>query len=347
MQAFKLLLACSIVFKLLTGASCLFGTEWLTDSVKKMGDSVKENYCYYMRCCDREWKRNHFLDLHSALVTKVYGQNIMTEIVVPALQGHLMPNTPRGKALAISFHGRPGIGKNYVTTFIQDILFSKESRHHSVHFFTGRIHFPLAQHVPSYRVNLAQWIKGNVSKCEYSLFIFDEVDKMPPGVLDAVTPFLDYHNKIDGIDYRKAIFIFISNTGGDLIAKQYLKYWRSGKKREELHLAHFEDLIRIGAFNEIGGFYKSETIESSLIDHYVPFLPLEEKHVRQCIADEFRKRSASPNVNLINAIIEDLSFGPEENPIFSNGGCKRIANKVAAAIERRHFNNFHRSHSEF
>jgi hypothetical protein len=39
-----------------------------------------------------------------------------------------------------------------------------------------------------------------------------------------------------------------------------------------------------------GGFHKSETIENFLIDHYIPFLPLEEGHVRQCIEAEFRHR---------------------------------------------------------
>jgi len=39
-----------------------------------------------------------------------------------------------------------------------------------------------------------------------------------------------------------------------------------------------------------GGFHKSESIESNLIDHYVPFLPLQESHVRQCIQAEFHSR---------------------------------------------------------
>jgi hypothetical protein len=41
-----------------------------------------------------------------------------------------------------------------------------------------------------------------VSQCEKSLFVFDEVDKMPQGVLDAVKPYLDYHEQIDGTDFR-------------------------------------------------------------------------------------------------------------------------------------------------
>jgi hypothetical protein len=38
--------------------------------------------------------------------------------------------------------------------------------------------------------------------CDRSLFVFDEVDKMPKGVLDAVKPFLDYHEDINGVDFR-------------------------------------------------------------------------------------------------------------------------------------------------
>jgi hypothetical protein len=34
----------------------------------------------------------------------------------------------------------------------------------------------------------------------------------------------------------------------------------------------------------------SENIEGNLIDHYIPFLPLEEHHVKQCIKAEFRRR---------------------------------------------------------
>jgi hypothetical protein len=39
-----------------------------------------------------------------------------------------------------------------------------------------------------------------------------------------------------------------------------------------------------------GGFHRSEAIESNLIDHYIPFLPMEEFHVRKCIVAEFHRR---------------------------------------------------------
>lgn len=47
-----------------------------------------------------------------------------------------------------------------------------------------------------------------MKKCPRNLFVFDEIDKMPLGLIDALNPFLDY-NPVAGQDYRKCIFIFL------------------------------------------------------------------------------------------------------------------------------------------
>jgi hypothetical protein len=41
------------------------------------------------------------------------------------------------------------------------------------------------------------------------VFVFDEVDKMPAQVLDALVPFIDFYERVDGVDTRRAIFIFL------------------------------------------------------------------------------------------------------------------------------------------
>lgn len=56
---------------------------------------------------------------------------------------------------------------------------------------------------------LQLWIRGNVSTCARSIFIFDEMDKMHAGLIDAIKPFLDYYDHLDGVSYQKAIFIFL------------------------------------------------------------------------------------------------------------------------------------------
>lgn len=42
-----------------------------------------------------------------------------------------------------------------------------------------------------------------------------------------------------------------------------------------------------------GGLKKSRLIDSHIIDHYVPFLPLEKKHVKQCIEAELKHLNKS------------------------------------------------------
>ena len=61
---------------------------------------------------------------------------------------------------------------------------------------------------------LQEWIRGNVSACASSVFIFDEMDKLHPGIIDAIKPFLDYYEQVGGVSYRKAIFIFLRLVGG-------------------------------------------------------------------------------------------------------------------------------------
>jgi hypothetical protein len=48
------------------------------------------------------------------------------------------------------------------------------------------------------------------------------------------------------------MFIFLSNTGSSIIAKKLIEIWESGRKREDIHLNDFEELIRKGIFNEKG-----------------------------------------------------------------------------------------------
>ena len=59
---------------------------------------------------------------------------------------------------------------------------------------------------------------GAIKKCPRSYFIFDEVDKMPSRVFDTTATLLDNHDaNLHGLNFKQAIFIFISNSGGRFI----------------------------------------------------------------------------------------------------------------------------------
>ena len=166
------------------------------------------------------------------------------------------------------------------------------------------------------------------------MFVFDEVDKMPPGVLDVLVPFLDY-TSYNGREKSKSIFIFLSNTGSEQIVRRMIDLWQSGKNRYETTIQDFESLIAIGAFNEKGGLYKSGTIESKLIDHHVPFLPMEEKQVIMCVKDVFKHwGKLDPSNEMIQEALEHVIYGPPPHNLYSTSGCKRLDHKVSSILHR-------------
>lgn len=52
-------------------------------------------------------------------------------------------------------------------------------------------------------------VETGVRDCAHSLFIFDEVDKAPTKVIDALTIYMEPYDKINGVDYKKATFLFL------------------------------------------------------------------------------------------------------------------------------------------
>ena len=66
------------------------------------------------------------------------------------------------------------------------------------------------------------------------------MDKMPLGLIDAISAFLDHRDSIDGLDYRFAVFIFLSNAGGNAIAKKSFEFYQNGRPRDELTIRDLE-----------------------------------------------------------------------------------------------------------
>ncbi|MEJ1271716.1 torsin family 1 member A (torsin A) [Cricetulus griseus] len=173
------------------------------------------------------------------------------------------------------------------------------------------------------------WIRGNVSACARSIFIFDEMDKMHAGLIDAIKPFLDYYDVVDEVSYQKAIFIFLSNAGAERITDVALDFWKSGKQREEIKLRDMEHALAVSVFNnKNSGFWHSSLIDRNLIDYFVPFLPLEYKHLKMCIRVEMQSRGYEVDEDIISKVAEEMTFFPKEERVFSDKGCKTVFTKL-------------------
>ncbi|XP_013983554.1 torsin-1B isoform X3 [Salmo salar] len=176
---------------------------------------------------------------------------------------------------------------------------------------------------------LQQWIKGNVTNCPRSMFIFDEMDKMHPGLIDCIKPYLEYYENLDGVSYRQAIFIFLSNAGGEQITQVALDFWKAGRDREEIKLQHLEPALSLSVFNnKKSGLWHSSLIDRSLVDFFVPFLPLECRHVLLCGMAEMSAKGLKPNQDVVNQMARELVYFPKSEKIFSVNGCKTIGGKL-------------------
>ncbi|XP_037726583.1 torsin-like protein [Drosophila subpulchrella] len=298
-----------------------------------LGTYFKEHtYCRFTECCDDRSIPADTGSLAVQLHGKLIGQHIATQHILPAIMAHVGKRSNSRKPLVMSFHGQPGTGKNFVADLIADALYLEGSKSSYVAKYLGQADFPQAEHVGQYKMRINREVRDHLRNCPRSLFIFDEVDKMPPGVFDTLASLVDYNAFADGTDNTKSIFIFLSNTAGSHIADHLGNLMKGGKLREDTRLSDFEPLLRKAAYNLDGGLKKTTMIEAHVIDHYIPFLPMEKAHVVNCLEVEFGRWGKDPNRKIIDEIMASSISYDRTHGLFAISGCKTLEKKVAMAI---------------
>ncbi|XP_035429946.2 torsin-like protein [Spodoptera frugiperda] len=315
----------------------LLGTAAIASGWYKW-NTIKDNtYCRYVECCNDQHVPFDINKLKLSLSQRMFGQPLVDELV-NILHAHKEavsdPNKSNKKALVISLHGWPGVGKNYAATMIAEALYAKGMHSKYVKLYMGKKDFDCSN-LQQKKEELVATLNSIVRKCPKSLIIFDEIHDMCPSVLDTIKPMLDHHHAVDGIDYRDSIFIFISNIGGQEIATKLLELYDKGAKRNDVEFHDFEPIIRRTAYFQ-GGFEKAAAIANHLIDHYVPFLPLEQQHVEMCALAEFRSHAIyHPTKEMMMEALSVITYGPnEDQPIFANNGCKRFTRHIPYVIQK-------------
>lgn len=275
--------------------------------------------------------------LKKDLNENLYGQHIVSNVVFKAVSSFMTDGNPN-KPLVLSFHGTAGVGKNHVAKIIARNIYKLGDN--SEHFITfiSEHHFPHKDKVDMYSAQLKQQIRQHVSSFPRTMFVFDEMDKMNPRLVETIKPFLDYATHVDGVSFRHAMFIFLSNAGGNVINNIALDFWRAGKNREELQMNSKEMEIQIlqNVFNDkSSGFWHSSLIDRHLVDHFIPFLPLEMKHVRQCVLTEMVNLNISAHLHpdLADRVAREMPFFPSDEKIFSVKGCKSVRQKLMLQVD--------------
>lgn len=77
-----------------------------------------------------------------------------------------------------------------------------------------------------------------------------------------------------------------------------------------------------------GGLWHSSLIDRNLIDYFIPFLPLEHKHVKMCVRAEMTARGYAVDEKIVQAVADEMTFFPKEQKIYSDKGCKTVQAKL-------------------
>lgn len=274
--------------------------------------------------------------LSHKLEDNVFGQHIAVKTVIEALEKFKKSIGDRNgkRSLVLSFHGWTGIGKNYVSKFIADAFYNAK-----VSLYLAPLH--LMDRKGNEKQNgtseINSWILGNITRCGVNVIIIDEVDKAEASHLEGVLSAIDTLNRkwrtvSDGVVKMGpiSVFIFLSNSR----ASQINHYLFS-----QMLIERERSLIRKREFDEIFDKSENEWYEKlkskDMIDYFIPFLPLTETHVKQCIERDFIKKGRDPSESLIMSVIEELSFVDMggRNGQVSLTGCKRVQDKVNLHID--------------
>ena len=288
-------------------------------------------------CCQEPYIRANFSKLELSLDKYLFGQPLVKNTLVSALKSHIVLNNHR-KALVLSFHGSTGVGKNFVTQLVAEALFEKGVRSRFFKQFIATKDFPHNEQVNEYKDKVRRTIEEAVKECHSTLFVFDETDKIPIGLLDTIKAYIDYNEEVEGVDFRRAVFIFLSNNAGGVISQLTLDQTKANKDRASFDLKPFQLAIQKSVYyakdKEGKGMHHASIIDSHLVDFYLPFLPLERIHVKNCIRTEFAKYRFKNELKFetvhlqdaIDTIADQLVYEPEGFNKFASSGCKRIPN---------------------
>ena len=270
--------------------------------------------------------------LKHKLEDNVFGQQVAVKAVVKELEkfGQAVKEGTSKRTLVMSFHGWTGVGKNFISRFIAEAFYNNK-----VTLFSIPWHFPheaqSEEEARKLQRKVKTWIIGNVTKCGVNVFIFDEMDKAKRDFLSGLQSAMEEIRREaeslanSSIKSPIIVILFISNSKAVQINQYLFSQIGLNRDREQMQIDEF-----LFIFQKDSEEWYSYLKKSNLVDLFVPFLPLAESHVRKCIVKDFIHKGRDPSEQLIEAVMEELSFfdmGGNHGQM-SLTGCKRVHDKV-------------------
>lgn len=271
--------------------------------------------CYLpgFECCTEPYVKFQTAYLWESLQLKLFGQHLLSSAVIAPLSVHLKSKAP-SQPLIFFFHGGPGTGKTCVANMLLKATFSYGSRSRFVRIFYFGTTFPntIKETELVESVHFQIWSLSKI--CERAVFVFDGYDSVWAKILKAL-------KLKDEILYKKNIFVFIAGIATNALERHIFQEHQNGRAREDLTVKELLNVSKSQLIAETGLLFNVLSWDDI---EYVPFLPLTQTHLRQCIQRELKRQKSSTVLSkkIFDAIIT------EADKEFVASGCKLVIEKT-------------------
>nr|XP_016854499.1 PREDICTED: torsin-4A isoform X1 [Anolis carolinensis] len=256
--------------------------------------------------------------LEKTMRREVFGQDLAVEGVMGLLKDYLATHI-HNKPLVISFHGPSGVGKSHVGWLLAKHFRSIMGHETVLHYFTQH-HCPEGVPAMSCQLELSKMVTEMVTQAEVEekipLFILDEVESMPPDLLETLGRF--FHTNQTN-EFLNAVYILISNLG----AKEVTDVLLQNVTMDLLQAQRTAEQLRTvlsPVLSQIHPLWMSAEI--------VPFVLLEKSHVRSCFYEEMMSEGIYPDPNHIERLVSQLGYYTKGELELAVTGCKPVVGKV-------------------
>ncbi|MBH8568110.1 ATP-dependent chaperone ClpB [Microvirga sp. STS02] len=276
--------------------------------------------------------REKLLNLEAELGKRVAGQSEAIAAISDAVRrsraGLQDPKRPIGSFI---FLGTTGVGKTELAKALAEYLFNDEnamvridmSEYQERHATSRLIGAP-----PGYvGYDEGGQLTEAVRRKPYSVILLDEIEKAHPDVFNILLQVLDdgrlTDNKGRVANFKNTIIIMTSNTGADIIQKNF-------KELNEYNHDEVVDRTREEVVERLKQHMRPEFLNR--IDEIVMFQPLKRKEIRRIVDIQFRQiqqRLAEAGISL-EATDEVLDFLGEQgfDPQFGARPLKRVLQRL-------------------
>ncbi|MEE6504705.1 hypothetical protein FKM82_005302 [Ascaphus truei] len=253
--------------------------------------------------------------LEKTMQREVFGQKLAIERIINLFKDYLATHY-HNKPLVISLNGPSGVGKSHMGRLLAKHFRSVMDNDFVLQYYVMH-NCPEDSKIETCQNELSGLISDTVTRAETEekipVFVLDEMELMSPVLLDVLKGYFEMNQSNE---YLNAVYILISNLGGNEITKFVLQNASSDvlNVQQELHNIVLSSLRQHHSIWDVA--------------EIVPFTLLEKSHIVNCFLDELLREGFYPDNSNIENLAGQLNYYIKEDKQYSITGCKQVVAKV-------------------